>query len=250
MSKDDGARLTDACLLVPAGLIIAGVATYVSAYVALLVFAAFVAIVIYEVRERQRNEVRAINFRIEEPKILHSIPKGGEWDSTIRSIRRLHQSLHDLISANEQQAIVQTIGPDVILQSNDLVDQAEKVHQRQRKLWLSVTASKVSQDEIEELRTKIESETDERMKSALAGTLAFKRSEFESVAQMAKDATYQGALLSQAEASLSEMRSRLALTIAQALEYTKADQGEALTDANNNLRSVSEAMRQTLTELK
>ena len=67
---------------------------------------------------------------------------------------------------------------------------------------------------------------------------------------MAKDATYQGALLSQAEASLSEMRSRLALTIAQALEYTKADQGEALTDANNNLRAVSEAMRQTLNELK
>ena len=170
-------------------------------------------------------------------------------NQTLASINRLHYQIRGLVMSNQEQALIQSIGLDVLREADELVREATMFHRNHEQLALRTYGIKVSDQEIKDLQNRIDNVHDDRLKQTLMSTLALKQSEQDSVNQIQNEATYAAALMTQAEASLSEMRARLALSLSKSTEYVTDDDGRELLAASQQVKSVSETMRQTIREL-
>lgn len=241
----------DAFLFLLIAAIIAGVSAIpeIGPPFALVLLVAFIGLICFETFHRKREGIKAIHYQVQdEPHFI--APKAGEWDRRIRTIRNLQKTIGWLVEQHQQDAVIKAIGPDILFQTQELVSQAEKIYLGQRRLWIYVSESKITESRVADLELELEDQTDARLASTLQLTLASKKSELENVQRLAKDARYLEALLEQAEATLSELRSRIGLTVAQSEEYVNPDIRSALAESSTQINSVSEAMRKTLVDLK
>ena len=170
-------------------------------------------------------------------------------EGSLTNIQKLYKAIYELIVVNERAPVVEVIGRDILKEAEDLVKEAERVEHLKQRLYTNIAESTVSDEDVQKLETQANEEQDDRLRRTLHQTLATKKTELGTVHQMIRDKDYQEALLSQAEASLSELRSRLAWTISRSTDFANADEGHSIKDASADLRSLSETMRQTVNEL-
>lgn len=172
-----------------------------------------------------------------------------EHDMRFETIRSLYRAIHELVVVNRSASVVKVIGDDILKEAADLVQEAQQIDGLRRRLAIDIASSPVSLQEIQRLEEQMSNESDTRLRITLAETITTKKEELLSIQQMQRDRGYHDALLSQAEASLSELRSRLALTISKSQEYIVTNDGHKLAEVSSDLRSISEAMRKTVEEI-
>ena len=182
--------------------------------------------------------------------VAESPPTYAAKSDTLDSIRQIYQSIYELVVVNRGASVVQVIGDDILREAGDLVNGAEQVSMVNQRLISNILPSRVTKEEIERLEARVSAEADDRLRRTLDESLHAKQTEFQTVQDMERDRVFHEALLSQAEASLSELRSRLALTISASHDYETSDEGRRLTEANNEVRSISETMQRTLRDLE
>lgn len=172
-----------------------------------------------------------------------------EHDKRIQAIRRLRESIESSLNQNKDQSVIQVTGEEIRQQAIELAGEAEQIYLSRGRMAAHLNDSQVSRWEIDELTQNAVRETNPKVKAALEATLESRRAEMENVKRMGENIRYLDALLDQAEATLSELKTRISLTLAETEDYTNPRSRLALTESSEQLRSVSEAMRQTLNEL-
>ncbi|MEA2554202.1 MAG: hypothetical protein QOJ65_2378 [Fimbriimonadaceae bacterium] len=173
----------------------------------------------------------------------------SEIDQRIRSIRSLQQTINQALEQHQGHPVVQVTAGDIREEASRLVAEAEQIHLSHGRLSRSIAECRVTNRELRELTEEVERETDARVKATLEATLERKTAEKENLRRMTDTGRYLEALLEQAEATLSELRSRIALSVVETEDYTNPRSRLELTEANEQLKSVSEAMRQTLGDI-
>jgi hypothetical protein len=167
----------------------------------------------------------------------------------VSEIYALAQSVQDLLARNRALPMVEAIANEVSGALNDLVAQANLIDQRRMELEGFTSEIGVAPNEIEILRKRIEKEQNEDVRAILRVTLDRRAAEAENVAKMSDSLRQMDALLENAGATISELRSRIGLAVARSENYTNPELVTRLQETSSDVRSVSETMRRTLNEI-
>jgi hypothetical protein len=167
----------------------------------------------------------------------------------LETIRKLHKSVMQAIAKNSRSPALSTVLPDIREQCNELLASAERISTTRAELDAHRQEEAPTGRELHELTMQVELEQNPKIKAAMQATLDRKRAEMETREKISEQVRYMDALLGQAEATLSELKSRIGLTLAETEQYTDPRQTLSLTESSDQLRTVSEEMRQTLGEL-
>lgn len=165
------------------------------------------------------------------------------------SIRKLHKSVMQSIAKNAKNPALSAVLPDIREQCNELLGSAERIWASRLELDAHRKDEAPSTREIHGLAMQVDLEKNEKIKAAMLATLERKRAEMDTREKISEQVRYLDALLGQAEATLSELKSRISLTLAETEQYTDPRQALSLTESSDQIRTVSEEMRQTLGEL-
>lgn len=222
-----------------------------------IIFMAVLVFVLWSIFQNKEEQVShhsqqsaAVYEPVYVPPRVTAPPPVEEYEKRLRDIRKLHAAITLALDQNKEQSVIQVTGSEIRQQADELAEEAERISASRKKLSLHLSESKISQSELQTLTREAEAETNARVKAAMMATLESKRAEMENVQKLGENIRYLDALLDQAEATLSELKTRISLTLAETEDYTNPRSRLALTEASDQLKSVSEAMRETLTELQ
>lgn len=176
-------------------------------------------------------------------------PAAAIEPTRLETIRKLHKSVMQSIAKNGRNPALSTVLPDIREQCNELLASAERISATRAELDEHRHEEAPTAREVHELSLGMELEQNPKIKAAMQATLDRKRAELETREKISEQVRYMDALLGQAEATLSELKSRIGLTLAETEQYTDPRQTLSLTESSDQLRTVSEEMRQTLGEL-
>jgi hypothetical protein len=168
---------------------------------------------------------------------------------TLKDVRDQHEAVLALLKEHAHHPVVKATRQDIEREASSLMGEAEQIAMKRNKLKAIVAACAGSERDIDTLRLQILAEDNPKIKSVLESTLERKRTEIGNIERVESNIRYFEALISQAEATLSELRSRIGLALSETEDYTNPRVQLAVDEANRELRSVSDAMRDTLQEL-
>lgn len=252
-----GNRGRGGCFFLPLGLIVATMALagspFPAAPIILMVVLGLVLWSISQGKERVEHQERydpSVYEPVYVPPRVTTPPPVEEYERRLRSIRKLHEGILGSLDQNKGQSVIEVTGAEIRQQADELTDEAERICASRKRLSLHLSESSITQQELRSLTQEAETESNPRVKAAMMATLESKRAEMENVQKLGENVRYLDALLEQAEATLSELKTRISLTLAETEDYTNPRSRLALTEASDQLKSVSDAMRETLTELQ
>lgn len=167
----------------------------------------------------------------------------------LKDVRDQHHAVLSLLKEHGSHPVVRATRQDIEREASNLMVEAEQIARTRDKLKAIVAACAGSEHDIDTLRLQILAEDNPKIKNVLESTLERKRTEKSNIERVESNIRYFDALISQAEATLSELRSRIGLALSETEDYTNPRVQLAVDEANKELRSVSDAMRDTLQEL-
>jgi len=171
--------------------------------------------------------------------------------SLLTPLRRLTQELEETVAKNKEAPSVQILGREAVQDAQMMLRKAESMLTTRRELKRILGGEFASQRAVEELEAKLAVMNESAERETLQSALAARQIELNHYQEARRGIERIEANLKQAEAALSEIKTRLSLAGSQNREAMDGDPDE-LRDALTRVKSLSasfEESKEILTQL-
>ncbi len=170
-------------------------------------------------------------------------------DVQLERIERLHGSVMELLNRNKSHPIVKATNKEIRSEAQELLEEARQLARTRDQIRGLLVNKHMIAREVADLRSEVETEDNPKVRSVLESTLERREAELSNNEKLEGNVRYFEALLEQAEATMSELQSRIGVALTETEDYTNPRARLAVSEASRELRSVSDAMRETLNEI-
>lgn len=167
----------------------------------------------------------------------------------IGKLRKDADAVLALVKEHASEPIVKTLGPGIRQDVREILRQANGVLKTRKRLQKLLDSGSDASKEIGNLRSQLAMERDERVAASLKSALASREAEIENYANIRRSIRQLDGLLTEAQASMAELKSRVGAAVVPTSSLPEDPLRARLAEASSKLRSVSEVMHATLSEL-
>lgn len=165
----------------------------------------------------------------------------GEERTLSRPLVRLLHEIEEAVERSRQTPLLRSVGPEALAEAQRIVDFAVRLLERRGHLRRAALSAAGASHEIRQLTDSLEAESSEEVRNSIRITLEAKRLEREHADRAHEAVGIIDRHLRQAEAALSELRTRITVVAAR----TDMESDEPLREALRNARSLTDALDET-----
>jgi DNA repair ATPase RecN len=170
-------------------------------------------------------------------------------DASSHDVHTQYAALLKVLDEHKNHPIVLATEPEIRREAANLKAETEHLFKSRERIQIALESRRGSRQDAQNLELQIQSEENPRVKQVLESTLERKKNELENVDKLSENLRYVEGLIQQAAATMSELKSKIDLALTETDAYANPRVQLAVDEANRELRSVSDAMRDTLQEL-
>lgn len=161
---------------------------------------------------------------------------------------RIRAGIFGTIRKHQSHPVIQALGNDILQEADHLCNEALRLAASRSRTVGLLANREAKEAALAEARMRTENESDPQVREALAAAVERRRADLENLGQIEIHVRLWDALLEQAEATLSELQSKLTLTLSDTAD--PARQQLALAEASQAVRTLSETLSRTALEVE
>ena len=181
---------------------------------------------------------------------LIGMPHDSELDTSsrmrLKPMLKLQTEIHDMIESHENSVVISAVSVETLTEVDAVLLRAVELLQARRSVMKLLEGVHRSRSAVAELESKLEREQDERVRASTESALAARREELLNFEQLELAVKRLDANIDEADSTLAELRSQIALIIAQPRADAVEESRPRLSDLTRRLQQLSDTMEESI----
>ncbi len=173
----------------------------------------------------------------------------GPTRMRLKPLFKLSKEIQGLVQLHHRHPVLAVLGQEMMEQVGSVLKQSVEVGQALRKVSKLQRGASLTQTAVSEIEAQLAVTQDPVVRASLESALASRRQEMRNYEQMEALARRLDAYLHQAEGTLAELRSRVALVVAQETSPEPRLEDASLPALTERLKSLSATMKESVEAL-